>query len=430
MYLEKRIENLTKSLFRQAQYNELGGLPCSELYERCISLRQEPYKLTKYPAHLEKLIQYETINSFVTSKLKYIKRRSNRHIFEYETKLDNKFNLLKTAVLFSIISLTKTKSCLSSKNDEILEMINNEGSTKVKKDLNKYQLKNSTPLVINNKSGSHFDDYEDYRCPVTYKYDCGGDPENIYYSDELHYSKTKKVFDNGQLSNKQFIPDNCLFDEILRKKDIESLTRLNSSSERLVKKVLGITDSIALQCIYKNNSIFTKETDISTILKYLFDVSYKSHTDYLDFLDELNDLDSLDNFRTNDNIHNTRPLSTIFKSHSGVIDEYGEGCGNGCCCEYVLYDKEQVLGYSFDVKFDNYVMNLSNVIFNENNMTGKINIDLPSKSFNHASSCQGRAIHIDYINSYEENIIIINYEIDFEMNSSEIILDIIPIIAV
>jgi prolyl 4-hydroxylase len=426
--LEKKIENLTKSIFRQAQYNELNGLPCSDLYERSISLKQDPGKLTTYPIYLESLIQYETIHNYITSELTYISRSANTHKFEYETKLNNKFNLLKTAALFSILFLTKSKKKLIEKNDEILEIINNEGQTNIKgnsfghaensyyfnysknskedskKDSKKDHYNKNNPFSILNDDDSNGSDDDDSN---------GSDDDDDDDDDnDNSYKKAPAV--TNKLDNVPFIPHVCLFDETMEKN--KGMSKCYNS---LISLYYYGGKSIKLPSIYKFNQNITTTTDnLPLVLKYLFDVNYDIRND------------------VPENVKNIKPLSTILKSHVNIYDIKTKDCDEGCCRGGYIqsFDKEYVHGYSFDVVFDNYVMNLSNIIFNKSTITGKIDIELPSKSFNHASSygnsCTGlRRKHV-YVDSFEQKILILNYEIDFIINSTEIILHIVPMVVV
>lgn len=104
--LENEINSLAKKLFRQAQIYELYGNPkCDELYERCISLRQCPHLITKYPEHLKKLIvAYKTepkITLNMNSMLQFVERSGTRYEYSYRS-LNNKFMMLKLATLFTI----------------------------------------------------------------------------------------------------------------------------------------------------------------------------------------------------------------------------------------------------------------------------------------------------------------------------------------
>jgi len=398
LYLEKKIEDLTKSLFRQAQYNELNSLPCSELYERCISLRQNPSKLTKYPEHLEELIQYETINNCVTSELKYIKRRANKHVFEYTTKLNNKFNLLKTATLFTILSLTKSMSDLQEKSNEILKIINNDGLVLIPGMLDIYQDVDESDLK---KSST---DSDSDSCVETEADILKSTKEACENNDTFlprYFAQHGKITEKNV---KKFINDDD-YDYLVDEESKETLKFIDGK----INMNWGDDLTDELYKIYDENVEY-KTDDTAYVLKYLFDVN----ENYLE---------------TCDNSTTIKPLSTILKKHTVIADVFARRCYSGCCDGYTINDEELFMGYSFDVSFDNYIMNLSNVLFREDIITGKIDIQLPSESFNHAS-CQGQIVSRTIIDLCEENIEIINYEIDFTINSTEIILDIVPKIVV
>jgi len=112
--LEQKIELLSRQLFRQAQYMEsLNNQTqeniklCGELYEKCLSLRQDPSKINSYPAHLEKLINDVNIEIHLTDTLKLVSRSGKSYKFTYTT-VNHKFELLKIASIFSILSNTKS----------------------------------------------------------------------------------------------------------------------------------------------------------------------------------------------------------------------------------------------------------------------------------------------------------------------------------
>jgi|LakMenE18May11ns_1017448.scaffolds.fasta_scaffold9848588_2 hypothetical protein len=126
--LEEKIETLTKQLFRQAQYIELKNGKnkndyklCSELYEICISLRQNPDKLLEYPIHLEKYIKDIEIDKNILPIFKLISRSAKKYIFEYKNCDDNKYLLLKLVTIYTI--LTQTENAYSeSAIDKFIEV--------------------------------------------------------------------------------------------------------------------------------------------------------------------------------------------------------------------------------------------------------------------------------------------------------------------
>jgi hypothetical protein len=105
--MEKQIEILTKKLFRQAQLYELHDINfklCNDLYERCISLRINPNKITNYPKHLEDLIIDINSNTYITNTLELISRNATK--YEYIYKGDT-LKMLKYATIFTIFMQTQ-----------------------------------------------------------------------------------------------------------------------------------------------------------------------------------------------------------------------------------------------------------------------------------------------------------------------------------
>lgn len=81
------LEDLTRKLFRQAQYYELHDSQenikqAQELYEICLSLRQNPQQITQYPKHLEELLIDLPINQQFLS-VKLLSRSGDRYVFAY-----------------------------------------------------------------------------------------------------------------------------------------------------------------------------------------------------------------------------------------------------------------------------------------------------------------------------------------------------------
>ena len=101
-----QIYKLTKSLFRQAQLLELQNIDVTELYERCIGLRQYPHLIESYPTHLKHLLTNVVHNSMEIFDNKLKLNHRNGLIFEYTYNhhFISKILLLKYAYIASIIS--------------------------------------------------------------------------------------------------------------------------------------------------------------------------------------------------------------------------------------------------------------------------------------------------------------------------------------
>ena len=117
--MEKKVETLTKKLFRQAQLYELNNTNtnlCNQLYERCISLRQSPNTITVYPQHLDKLIVdiNDTIN--ITNNIDTITLLS-RNAYKYKYKYNgDTMKMLKYATIFTILMQTQNLTNVDAVN--------------------------------------------------------------------------------------------------------------------------------------------------------------------------------------------------------------------------------------------------------------------------------------------------------------------------
>lgn len=137
---EKKIMTLTQKLFRQAQYYDLNhDNKAKELYEICISLRQEPSKI-KYPSHLKKLLTPIPLNIPIntTYNLQLVSRNGEEYLYSYDnidTKADM-YNALRICVIFLVNSFTSDLTGLSSNYlDKIPDYI---GNIKVNEPLDDY----------------------------------------------------------------------------------------------------------------------------------------------------------------------------------------------------------------------------------------------------------------------------------------------------
>lgn len=115
--LQRELKELTQKLFRQAQYNELLGTEqaytkSKELYEICISLRQNPQKIKVYPKHLEKLLEDMPVNVPIVDSnytLNLFYRNGYQYVFKYDNieKRADFYNALRvcaTVLLSTIVS--------------------------------------------------------------------------------------------------------------------------------------------------------------------------------------------------------------------------------------------------------------------------------------------------------------------------------------
>jgi hypothetical protein len=198
--LEKKIEILTKKLFRQAQYFELKlqeidsskttfnqlNNKCSDLYEICLNLRQNPSSIKKYPKKLELLLENLPESAKIGNCLNLIRRNGSGCVFNYAG--NNKLELIKISALFSFISCT--------------QKITNTNSSKIFKN-----ILNMLGIVSHNKiSDSVIEEVSDNVADVLSKND---DLHNEkFFESEIIYEKYHdkydylKYFDINTMNNK------------------------------------------------------------------------------------------------------------------------------------------------------------------------------------------------------------------------------------
>ena len=110
---ELKIMELAKKLFRQAQYYELNNRDCKNLYEICISLRQQPTKIKTYPKKLEQLLCDIDVDLNIGKyTLTLVSRSGDNYLFKYDdiTNLIDIYNALRVciAVLMSSVNCSLT----------------------------------------------------------------------------------------------------------------------------------------------------------------------------------------------------------------------------------------------------------------------------------------------------------------------------------
>lgn len=182
--LETKINSLAKKLFRQAQIYELYcDSKCDELYERCISLRQCPSLITKYPEHLEKLIvAYKTepkITLNMNSMLKFVERTGTRYEYSYKS-LNNRFLMLKLATLFTI-AFELNKITHENVNTIFANLLDEMGLS--------YAFKK---MVVPNSTDYFKDYYSNYDCPVEYDENSNDDMDD---NKSIYSNSSSEEFD-------------------------------------------------------------------------------------------------------------------------------------------------------------------------------------------------------------------------------------------
>ena len=111
---KSRIQDLCKSLFRQAQYQELlekqqiihKGFNTTKLYEICIGLRQTPNTIS-YPNHLNKHLKNLSINTDITSTLHLASRNGLQYCYTFNKQTDDLTNIIKFAYAYAVLSSVK-----------------------------------------------------------------------------------------------------------------------------------------------------------------------------------------------------------------------------------------------------------------------------------------------------------------------------------
>lgn len=122
--LETRIEELTKQLFRQAQYYELRlradpttqkalMKKTNELYEICLSLRQHPHRLTEFPTRLTHRLERIPMHGAETWRLRLLSRSGREYVFG--SNVD--FAQLSAAEILHFVRLASTYVITSSTED-------------------------------------------------------------------------------------------------------------------------------------------------------------------------------------------------------------------------------------------------------------------------------------------------------------------------
>lgn len=198
--LELRISDLTKKLFRQAQYYELNddNTNAKQLYEICLSLRQNPSKIKSYPKHLEKLLCHIKIDKPITNNtfaLVLESRNGAEYNFTYKniSSQNDMFNALRICATIQLSSLTcelQQDTILYSKFfDQISEYVN----------IIKYKHLGEEFEIPLDKNGDFNQYLHDYFGNEKYEEDNLSDSDiltdsDMYQRDRLHKYDYKKIF--------------------------------------------------------------------------------------------------------------------------------------------------------------------------------------------------------------------------------------------
>jgi hypothetical protein len=439
---QKDLENITKCLFRQAQLNELDGLPCNDLYEICLSLRQDPDFLTSVPDHLYSLITNTNIKKVITSNLVMLSRSGSSYTFSYNTLHQNKFELLKTATLFALETLTNniTDEIVKKFNDKLFgtrilvnkyynpDMTDTEHGLKLKEikerlvsSAKQYMSKSTLKKI--KKINARFDAYEN-NCSIN---------NYTYFSDSI-----------GKYNLAEDIPDKFI-DALASVVRIRAQT-VSRTTFDLTNTV--IIDDIKIKRMIQSKALFTLPdgTKITELPLNYFKIDFNSSLHetlnrlfkQLDYPFNSQSVKQLE-FDKLEQLTNGLPIHTIIKllgkrydikilteTHDPYDRIYETRTDIDIRNSFCFH------AFKFTTQIGNHQMNFRDVQFeNDGLISGIITCDAPSCYFNHA------ACRSSYVSKNERNVkkvsdqvevqyTILTYKINFTLDSCSIKLDIVP----
>ena len=117
--LQLNLMQLTQKLFRQAQFCEMNELneDAKNLYEMCISLRQNPQKIKTYPSHLESWLKDLTVDAPIIGSnytLELITRNGSNYVFKYEN-IHHKVDIYNSLRICALVLISTVATSLTSK---------------------------------------------------------------------------------------------------------------------------------------------------------------------------------------------------------------------------------------------------------------------------------------------------------------------------
>lgn len=222
-----KVYNLCKSLFRQAQYQELlesrnishNGYNTTKLYEICIGLRQTPYCID-YPKHLEKYLIDMEIKRDITSSLHLISR--NGLEYKYRFNGDNIDKIIKMAFTYAVLSST---SLLSS------------GKYKTSKRINRWPDSEEDSVLEEESSSEEEEENMIYRLKKIYDVNFTSDIE--FKPQYKSHVITNPKYDGFEKScyNRREQPKSSVF------KPVKNLTFLNRCRDTILTNLKSDNDS-------------------------------------------------------------------------------------------------------------------------------------------------------------------------------------------
>lgn len=436
--LYKSLEDLTVKLFRQAQLNELEGRSSGDLYERCLNLRMSPDKLTEFPEHLLQFVVPTNINKQIISSLRLVSRDSSVYTFNYNTLIDNKFCIIRTAVLFALNTLTAdiTDQLVEKFNDSMINIQVNNQYEKHKNEIKprtqklvdkKHEIldrsidtisKNSSKKLtrINNELNSH---------QITTIVN------RSYFSDSM-----------GKYNMLEDIPEHFI-------RGLSNVVRIRSNGTG--RSAFDLTNSVLIndlnfkrmagsKVLFKDGdtrfsdlplNFFQKDFDSSlyeTLRRLFVDFDLKFDTQHIKSL-KFNEIGKMtDNFSVNTIVqligrqYKLNIRKTMYSHYNrNYYDTQNVSQQNAFCFH----------SFKFATTIGETSLNFHNVIFNKDTITGNITIDSPTRYFNHAA-CQSDVVdtHVREIkevsNKTTMKYIILKHDAKFVMSGNVLTITIIP----
>ena len=193
---KNKLEELTKKLFKQAQYYELNGdKRAKELYERCISLRLKPNMIKNYPEHLEKLLEPISIEKEINN-ITILNRTGEKYVFKYDSD-DCLIDNIKLAAIITITTINIDLNDLDNiekinKNYfDLLKFNDLHPKNKIKKnylDIFKFNKKYKEKVKEEIKKIEEYDSRDEY-FSETLKYEKVDCLNKLYYPIQFRYSE-------------------------------------------------------------------------------------------------------------------------------------------------------------------------------------------------------------------------------------------------
>jgi hypothetical protein len=461
--LEKQLNKLTRRLFRQAQYYELAIIDKSnynhinkwktkskKLYEICISLRQNPDKITEYPKHLEKLLEPININRHImrsyngSCELILISRSGFNYTYQY-SNVNNKnslINILKVASSYTFATWisyiqcgVKVPSNPKYKYDYIKKKKTIHDFKKYQKPDNSWRFRNYKINMINNK-----DEFLLIKHNVMNQL-VNNIQANFTYEDS--YNNIKKIYDINNILNKPYY-DNCkpfhCYSEypnygISSNEYIASLLKLPATKdyENNQGLTIDVINAVRIPCCcslstdtddpyyYENDMIKINDTKIKLQLnqfeyhiKYNDDNTNKKDNKLDESLNEyaFNDRDNCDMLDDCEDWHSCE----VFDNTNTKDNKLDESLNDYNCDDSDnTNDRDDC-----DIDYDNFIDNIKvkeSYQKDDKSMIikGTITIKTPTNQFNHAS-CQCETTFIDF---QEIDTVIISIEANFTINKQK-----------